>query len=94
MKFFFSFLGFGFGRERFWVWKRSRLQVQEKEGRRKYGFWVWKRRVMDGLEEKGFGFGGENVCRNSKRKEEGRKENLVLTPFIWFIKLDRCQNFK
>ena len=74
MKFFFSFLGFGFGRERFWVWKRSRLQVQEKEERRKYGFWVWKRRVMDGLEEKGFGFGRENVCRNSKRKEEGRRK--------------------
>ena len=24
-----------FGRERFWVWKRKRLQEQQKEGRRK-----------------------------------------------------------
>ena len=51
---------------------------------------------MGGLEEKGFGFGRENVCRYGKKKEEGRKKIyiLVLTPFTWFVKLDMCQNFK
>ena len=84
---FFFFFGF-------WVWKRKVLGLEEKPfagigKRRKKEIWVL------GLEEEGHGwFGRENVYRNSKRKEEGRKENLVLMPFIWFIKLDKCQNFK
>ena len=49
---------------------------------------VWKRKVL-GLEEKTFA-----GTAKGRKKEEGRKENLVLTPFIWFIKLNRCQNFK
>ena len=38
-----------------------------------FGFWVWKRRVMSGLEEKGFGFGREAICKYWKQKEEGNK---------------------
>ena len=43
---------------------------------------------MGGLEEKGFGFGREDVCRYRGKKK------IVLTSFTWFVKLDRCQNFK
>ena len=79
---------------------------------------------MGGLEEKGFGFGREAVCRYRKKKEEGNmglgfgregswvvwkrkvlgleektfvgtgEKKIVLTSFTWFVKLDRCQNFK
>ena len=59
--FFFGVLGFEekghgwFGREKFWVWKKSCSQYR-------------------------------------KKKEEGKKK--VLTPFVWVVKMDRCQNFK
>ena len=36
--------------------------------RRKNEIWVF------GLEEKGFGFGREDVCKYRKKKEEGRKK--------------------
>ena len=33
-----------------------------------------------------------------KKKEEGKKKKkknfLVLTPLVWYVKLDRCQNSK
>ena len=60
--------------------------------RRKNEIWVF------GLEEKGFGFGRETVCGTGKRMKKEKKINkediLVLTPFSWFVKLDKCQNFK
>ena len=60
-----------FGRERFWVWKRSHFQYRKKkeEGNMGFGFgregpWVvWKRKVL-GLQEKPFAGTG-------KKKEEG-----------------------
>ena len=45
---------------------------------------------MGGLKEKGFGFGREDVCRYRKRERKNKKDILVLTPFTWFVKLDRC----
>ena len=83
---------FGFEREAV-----CRYMKKKEEGNVGFGFgregsWVvWKR--------KGFGFGREDVCRYMKKKE-GRKRKkterdiLVLTPFTWFVKLDKCQNFK
>ena len=80
------------------VWKRKVLGLEEKlfagtGKRRKKEIWVF------GLEEKGFGFGKETVCGTGKitKKEKEKvikKDILVLTPFSWFVKLDRCQNFK
>ena len=29
-----------------------------------------------------------------QEKEGRRKKKIVLTPFIWIVKLDKCQNFK
>ena len=54
-------------------------------GFRREGSWVvWKRKVL-GLEEKPF----------AEQEKEGRGEKkIVLTPFVWGVKLDRCQNFK
>ena len=42
-----------------------------------------------GLEEKPFAGTGKR-----RKKEEKKKDILVLTPFTWFVKLDMCQNFK
>ena len=78
------------------VWKRRVLGLEEKPfastgNRRKKEIWVF------GLEEKGFGFGRETVCGMGKRMKQEKKNKediLVLTLFSWFVKLDRCQNFK
>ena len=78
------------------VWKRRVLGLEEKPfagtgNRRKKEIWVF------GLEEKGFGFGGETVCSIGKRMKQEKKNKgdiLVLTLFSWFVKLDMCQNFK
>ena len=78
------------------VWKRRVLGLEEKPfastgNRRKKEIWVF------GLEEKGFGFGREIVCGMGKRMKQEKKNKediLVLTLFSWFVKLDRCQNFK
>ena len=56
----------------------------------------WKKKEEGNMS---FGFGRETVCRYRKKNEEGKKkinkeDILVLTPFSWFVKLDRCQNFK
>ena len=58
----------------FWVLglEEKGLQVQEKEGKRKYGFWVWKRRVMGGLEERGFWVWKRR--RLQQQEKEGRKK--------------------
>ena len=66
----------------------------KEEGNMGFGFgregtWVvWKRKVL-GLEEKTFAGTGKR-----RKKEEKKKDILVLTPFTWFVKLDMCQNFK
>ena len=87
--FFFSFLGFGFGREAVCRYRKKKEEGNMGLGFGRGGSWmVWKRKVL-GLEEKTFA-----GTAKGRKKEEGRKENLVLTLFIWFIKLDRCQNFK
>ena len=79
------------------VWKRKVLGLEEKlfagtGKRRKKEIWVF------GLEEKGFGFGKETVCGTGKiikkEKKSNKEDILVLTTFSWFVKLDRCQNFK
>ena len=59
--------------------------------RRKKEIWVF------GLEENGFGFGRETVCVIGKRMKQEKKKKediLVLMLCSWFVKLDRCQNFK
>ena len=32
--------------------------------------------------------------KEKRRKKRKKKEFLVLMPFVWIVKLDRCQNFK
>ena len=63
------------------VWKRKVLGLEEKlfagtGKRRKKEIWVLvlEEKGHGGLEEKGFGFGREDVCRYKKKKEEGRKK--------------------
>ena len=50
-------------------------------------FWVL------GFEEEGHGWFGREAVR-SIRKRRKKKFFLVLMPFAWVVKLDRCQNFK
>ena len=42
-----------------------------------FGFWVWKTRVMDGLEETGFGLGREAFAGTGKKKEEGKRKEKI-----------------
>ena len=34
------------------------------------------------------------AVQEKEGRREKRKEFLVLMPFVWVVKLDRCQNFK
>ena len=52
--------------------------------------WFGREKVL-GSEEKTFASTGK---RRKEEKEKKEEDILVFTPFTWFVKLDRCQNFK
>ena len=55
------------------------------------GFWVWKRMVMSSLEEKGFGFGREAICKYWKQKEEGNMGFWFGREKFWVWKRNRVR---
>ena len=54
-------------------------------------YFTWSRKHCSSLHSEAL---GSLAVAGKRRKNEKKKKKKVLTPFAWFIKLDRCLNCK